>query len=128
MAISTNAQFSDTILDGINSNIADNANTIANLQARIIALEAELAEPLTQIVSYDLTITATQGYSGSTTRTLQSIPGYTFIGFTDPYCQRNCSCSIKSVDGQTITIEGFNAGGGNPKVHFSAIYLKDQEV
>ena len=119
----------DNAIENINDRLDDfddfkteTDNAIENINDKLDDIETN---PSIKTVEYNVTVPAVQGYSGETTRTISSITGYTFIGFTDPYCQPNSSCSIKSVNGTTITIEGFNAGGGNPRVHFRALYLKD---
>lgn len=102
----------------------DELNTdIGGATTRITAIETALETPVIKTVEIVATITCAQGYSASATRSIPAVTGYQFIGFTSPYCQRGCSCSIKSVDGQVITIEVFNSGGGNPKVHFRCLYI-----
>lgn len=93
------------------------------VESRVSVVETAVAVPVIKTAEIEMTINCTQGYSANATRTIPQIEGYQFIGFTAPYCQKKCSCSIKSVDGQVITVEVFNGGGGNPNVHFRCLYI-----
>lgn len=103
-------------IDELNTDI----NTVEN---RVSAVETAMETPVIKTSEIDMTISCAQGYSASATRTIPEIEGYQFIGFTAPYCQRGCSCAISSIDGQVITVEVFNGGGGNPRVHFRCLYI-----
>jgi hypothetical protein len=110
----------DNVQDAI-----DEINTKATgIDSRVTSIETSISNPLIHLEEYDITIEVAQGYGTHTTRTLPDVEGYTFIGCTYPYCQHSCSCSISSIDGKVITVEGFNGGGGNPRIHFNAMYMK----